>query len=142
MFRFHKTLDVITLFHRPGVPASQRVLSLLKQASATASAHVTEDQASDHEHQNIAQRSEFELNVTEDPPTSDQLRSIFEYLGPQRAGDLVKGARDQADAMRKLKESADNFTRPVTVDWDNGKAVVGDSESEILKLLRVHPEQP
>ena len=59
------------------------------------------------------QRAEFDLNVTEEPPTSDQLRSILEYVGAKKAGELVKGARDEADAMRKLRESAENFKRPV-----------------------------
>ena len=71
------------------------------------------DQAGDHSAQDTTKRSEFELNISEDPPTSDQLRSILEYVGARRAGDLVKGARDEADAMRRLKENGDNFVRPV-----------------------------
>ena len=59
------------------------------------------------------ERTEFELNVTEDPPTSDQLRTILEYIGAKRAGDVVKGAKNEADAMKKLRESGENFTRPV-----------------------------
>ncbi|KAI9752448.1 MAG: hypothetical protein M4579_005623 [Chaenotheca gracillima] len=113
MFRFHKTLDVITLFHKQSSQASIRALTILKQQSAIASETATEDQASDHSHQHTKQRVEFDLNVSEDPPTPDQLRNIFEYIGPQRAGDLVKGARDEADAMKKLKENGDNFKRPV-----------------------------
>ncbi len=88
-------------------------MTLLKQASATASETATIDQAGDHAAQNKAQRSEFELNVTEDPPTSDQLRSILEYVGGRKAGDIVRGARDEADAMKKLTENAENFKRPV-----------------------------
>ncbi|KAI9670920.1 MAG: hypothetical protein M1817_003805 [Caeruleum heppii] len=132
----HKSLDVITLFHKPTTPASVRVLSLLKQTSAAASETATEDQASDHSSQNELQRTQFDLNVTEDSPTSDQLRTMIEYVGPRGVGSLVKGARDEADAMRKLKENADNFQRPVTVDWNNGKAVAGDNESEILNMLK------
>jgi hypothetical protein len=108
-----KSLDVITLFHKAGLPASMRVHSLLKQASAAATELATEDQASDHSHQTLANRQPFELNVTEDPPTPDQLKSILEYVGAQKAGTIVKGARDEADAMRKLKENVENFQRPV-----------------------------
>jgi hypothetical protein len=90
-----------------------RVYNILKQASATATEHATEDQASDHTHQTKATRQPFDLNITEDPPTPDQLKSILEYVGAQKAGTIIKGAKDKADAMRKLKENADNFQRPI-----------------------------
>jgi hypothetical protein len=51
--------------------------------------------------------------VTEEPPTEDQLRSILEYIGPQKASTIIKGAKDEADAMRKLAASGDSFERPV-----------------------------
>ncbi|KAI9852804.1 MAG: hypothetical protein M1838_005025 [Thelocarpon superellum] len=141
MFRFHKSLDVITLFHKASVPSSLRTLNVLKQASAAASASATEDQASGHSHQNAVQRSDFEMNVTEEAPTADQLRSILEYVGARRAGDIVQGARDEADAMRKLRENGESFKRPVVVDWNNGTAVVGDNESEILNMLQMPSKQ-
>ncbi|KAI4219992.1 MAG: hypothetical protein L6R36_007936 [Xanthoria steineri] len=115
MFRFHKSLDVITLFHKASSPASIRAQTLLKQISAHASESATEDQASDHAAQNKFQRTEFELNVTEDPPTSDQLRTILEYVGSGggRAGQIVDGATGETDAVAKLKENPDSFQRPV-----------------------------
>ncbi|KAH8601252.1 thioredoxin-like protein [Bisporella sp. PMI_857] len=140
MFRFHKTLDVITLFHKASSPASVRVQSLLKQLSATASEHATEDQASDHSHQSKPQRIDFELEVTEEPPTEDQLRSILEYLGGNSAGKAIRGAKDEADALRKLKANGDSFERPFTVNWSNGRAVAGSNESEILKLVEALPK--
>ncbi len=51
--------------------------------------------------------------MTEEPPTPDQLKSILEYVGAQRASTIIKGAKDEADAMRKLKESGDNVNRPI-----------------------------
>lgn len=105
----HKSLDTITLFHRPSLSSSTRVLTLLKQASETA----TEDQALNHSHQNKFQRSEFELNITEEPPTSDQLRSILEYVGGSRAKDLVVGARNEADAIKTLAQDPSKFRAPV-----------------------------
>jgi hypothetical protein len=104
---------VITLFHKAGSPASVRVHTLLKQASATAAAHATEDQASDHSHQSHPQRAEFELNLTEEPPTPDQLQTIIEYVGANKAGSIVKGATSINDALKKLKENSDNFQRPL-----------------------------
>jgi len=137
MFRFHAPRDIITLFHKPSSAASTRVLTLLKQASAQASENATEDQASDHSAQNKTQRSDFDLDVTEEAPTSDQLRTILEYVGGKNAGRLVEGAKDVEDALR-LRDTG--FKRPVVVDWHNGKAVIGESESEILKMLASLPK--
>ena len=116
-----------------------RVNTLLKQTSAQASETATEDQVGDHSSQNRLQRHDFELDVTENPPTSDQLRTLLEYLGEQKAGHLVYGAKDAKDAMAKLRANAQNFIAPVvslpirdldvwkaetkqTVDWNNGRA--------------------
>lgn len=117
-----------------------KVHALLKQASATASEHATEDQASDHATQSSPSKVEFELEIAENPPTTDQVRSILEYVGAQRAGEIIKGAKDDADAMKKLSESSSNFNYPVVVDWNNGRAVAGENESEIMKLLESLPK--
>ena len=93
-----------------------RVLNLLKQASAAAGETATMDQASNHSPHMEKQRGEFELEVTEAPPTPDQLRNILEYgaLRGVKPGDVIRGARDQADALKKLKEGQeDNLVRPV-----------------------------
>jgi len=134
----HKTLDVVTLFHKPSLAASTRVLNILKTANATASETATTDQASDHSHHSTNQRGEFQLDVTEAAPTTDQLRNIFEYVSPGvKPSDIIKGARDQADALKRLTENGgENFVRPVVVDWTNGKVVVGDRKSEIMELVR------
>lgn len=122
MFR-QKTFDVITLFHKPSIASSNRVLSLLKQGSAQAQETATEDQASDHSHQNQAVlRDPFELDVTESVPTEDQLRTIFEYVGPNKIGTVVEGATSISDAVKKLAADEGAFKRPVTVDWNQGRA--------------------
>jgi arsenate reductase-like glutaredoxin family protein len=132
----HKTLDVVTLFHKPSLASSVKVHALLKQASAVASEHATEDQASDHTAQTHPTRQPFELNITEDPPTSDQLKSILEYVGAQRAGTIVKGAKDEADALRKLKENANNFQRPV-VSSDSFLLSMKMAFTDLLKDCRL-----
>lgn len=109
----HKTLDVITLFHRAGSPVSVRAHTLLKQISANATASATEDQASDHSHQTATKRAEFELEVTEEPPTEDQFKSILGYLGGNKVGTLITGAKNEADALRKLNNEPESFQRPV-----------------------------
>merc|ERR1711964_816740 len=104
MFR-SKTLDVLTCFHKPSVSASTRVVNLLKQASAQSQAHATEDQASDHTPQNTSvTRDPFELDITEAPPTPDQLKNIFEYLGSGKAAQLVKGAASESGQSCRRRE--------------------------------------
>ncbi|KAI1842592.1 hypothetical protein JX265_012584 [Neoarthrinium moseri] len=136
MFRFHKTKDIITVFHKASSPASVRVANLLKQVSANASEPATEDQASDHTPQTDPKRQEFDLEITESAPTPDQLKSILEYVGTGKISSVISGASSEKDALRKFKESNDNFKRPVVVDWNNGKAVASESDSEILKMLK------
>ncbi|CAN8100666.1 unnamed protein product [Discula destructiva] len=135
MFGFRKTKDIVTLFHKSSSPASTRVATLLKQASANAAETATEDQASDHSSQTPPGRPEFELDITENPPTTDQLQTILEYAGAKNISSIIKGASSESEALRMFKRSPDNFQRPVTVDWNNGKAVAGEDESQILKLL-------
>ncbi|KAI0450314.1 DUF1687-domain-containing protein [Xylaria acuta] len=135
MFRFHKTLDIVTLFHKAGSPASVRAATVLKQASANATEAATEDQASDHSHQTNPHRPDFELNITEEPPTQDQLKTILQYVDKSKISSIVQGASSENEALKKFKESADNFKRPVIVDWNNGRALASDKESEILKML-------
>ena len=88
------------MFHKPSSESSTRVFTLLKQASASASETATGDQASDHSHHNAMQRSEFDLDITEAPPTSDQLKTILDYVGGSMAGNLVKGATNEAEDRR------------------------------------------
>ena len=87
--------------------------TFLKQISAQAVETATEDQAGDHTAQSNLQRHDFDLDVTEAPPTGDQLRTLLEYIGEQKAGTLVEGAKDAKDAMAKLKASAAAFRAPV-----------------------------
>ncbi|KAJ9623123.1 hypothetical protein H2203_006059 [Taxawa tesnikishii (nom. ined.)] len=136
LFKEAGVKDVITLFHAPKNPASVRVHTLLKQSAAGAQATATQDQASSHATQSKDERTEFNLDVQEAAPTSDQLSSILEYLGEDKAGTVVQGATSTSDAIRKLSSNASLFQRPLVVDWNNGKAVLGDNESEILKLVK------
>lgn len=109
----HKTKDIVTLFHKASSPASVRVATLLKQASANATEHATEDQASDHSAQTTPHRAEFELNITEDPPTPDQLQTILQYVGKSAISSVVKGASSESEALKIFRQSAEAFQRPV-----------------------------
>jgi arsenate reductase-like glutaredoxin family protein len=61
-------------------------------------------------------------DIQTEPPTPDQLGSILEYLGPSKAGSVVKDATGSTDALRKFNASPNVFQRPVVVDWNNGRA--------------------
>lgn len=148
-----KTLDPITLFHNPNLAPSTRTLNILKQASAAAASSATEDQASDHTAHAKQQRGQFELEVTTDNPTTDQLRSILDYISPTSGtgglgnketyavSELIRGARTAEEALKKFKEDpSGSFVKPITVDWTNGRAVIGDQESAILKMVRQLPD--
>lgn len=106
-----KTKDIITLFHKSSTPASTKVLNLLKQVSANASEAATEDQASDTTPQTQFTRAEFDLDVTEKPPTPDQLRTILDYVGTPSS--VINGASTVDEAMKKFKQDAESFKRPV-----------------------------
>lgn len=110
-----------------------RAHTILKQANAQSVATATEDQASSHDAQNKAERTEFQLDVTEEPPTADQLKNILEYLGgPSAVGKIIEGAKDETDALRRMKADANTFQRPLVVDWNQGKA--GKCTARILSL--------
>ena len=92
------------------------------------------------------------------------MASILEYLGPAQAGSVIADATGTTDALKKFKANESLFKAPVTVDWMNARAgmlgftchntnelenhkkltlaaVVGDNESEIMKLLRTLPKE-
>jgi Protein of unknown function (DUF1687) len=69
----------------------------------------------------------FELDVVEHPtvPTPSQLKSILEYVGEKRVGEIVKGAKNEKEAAKMLEEgdlNSEKVLRPLLVDWNNGRA--------------------
>jgi serine/threonine-protein kinase RIO1 len=90
-----------------------RVASLLKQISAAAASGATEDQASDHTVQTQTRRDEFELNITEDVPTQDQVQTILGYLGKGKVSSVFNGVSSEAEALKRFKSDPSSFQRPV-----------------------------
>lgn len=104
---------MVTLFHSPSISSSNRVLTLLKQSRANTVATATEDQASSTEPLAADVRAEFDLDIREEPPTEDQLKSILEYVGSQNAGEVVKGAQTDNEALRVFGKDNGAFVRPL-----------------------------
>lgn len=135
MFGFRKSKDIIQLFSKAGQPDSLKVANLLKQISA-ASANIS---AADQPAGQAPIRDEFELQITEDAPTADQLETIFDYVGAPGIPQVIQGASNRKDAVALFKKNANAFKRPLIVDWNNGKAYAGAEESVILKMLNALP---
>jgi arsenate reductase-like glutaredoxin family protein len=126
-FHQHGAKNAVTLFHNPSNAGSTRILSLLQRSAGP----VTENSA-----EKSKEQPKFTLDVNNGPPTGDQLKSILEYVGAGRAGDIVEGASDEADAQRRLRGNPSAFKRPLVVDWNAGKVIVGEKESEVESLLK------
>lgn len=65
---------------------------------------------------------ERNADVQEGAPTSDQLTSILEYLGPAQAGSVIADSTGTTDAIKKFKANENSFQAPVTVDWMSARA--------------------
>ncbi|KAK9369423.1 thioredoxin-like protein [Lipomyces kononenkoae] len=116
---FNSARCVVTLFHSPTSSASRRTLQLLKK------------------HIEGSSRKYFDLDVTEGPPTRDQLKTILNYTGEQKIGSIVPGAASLSDATLILQHGgADKLLHPIVVDWVNGKAVLGDDEIGLKQLVQ------
>ena len=58
-------------------------------------------------------RQAFQLDITDELPTGDQLQTIMEYSQKANIGSIVQGATTINEAFKKYKENPDNFRRPV-----------------------------
>ena len=73
-------------------------------------------------------------DVQEAAPTSDQLSSILEYIGPSKAATIVKDATGGSDALRRFKDNESLFQRPIVVDWNHGRAGMSHASMATAKL--------
>lgn len=87
--------------------------NLLKTASANATVGATIDQASDHSSQTKSSRDQFELNITEELPTPEQVETILGYVGKGGISTIVKGAQNEKEALKKFQENKDSLMRPL-----------------------------
>ncbi|KAL2106009.1 hypothetical protein VUR80DRAFT_7427 [Thermomyces stellatus] len=143
---FRKTLDIITLFHKANAPAPAPLVNLLKQAATNASQAANEAPsvgAPDSAPTSAAApttREPFDLDITDQLPTQDQVETILGYVKPNEISQVVSGANSVADAMRRFKMDKDTLKTPLVVDWSGGKVVPGGEESKVLQLLQATKE--
>lgn len=145
MFRFNKTPDVLTLFHHPKSESSNQILSFLKGAQNPS----TPPQGTT----TTATPVKFDLDVVPAPqlPTPDQFKSIVDFLGGEAyAKKILRGISSFDEGVRALAEKeAKNLAeeggvgvgtlhvelvRPILVDWNNGRVVVGGNEEDLKRL--------
>ena len=128
--------------HHPSSPASVRALAVLRSAL---SAPYPADKPQ-------APPLEFNLEVVESvPPTPDQLRTILSFITPKNASSQSYSAFLSAHPSTPSPspstpsgisalagENLNVLKWPIVVDWNGGRASVGDVESvkSILEALR------
>ncbi|KAK9244626.1 thioredoxin-like protein [Lipomyces tetrasporus] len=116
---FNSARSVVTLFHSPTSSASRQALQLLKK------------------HIEGSKQKYFDLDVTEGPPTKDQLKTILNYTGEQKVSTIVPGAASLSEAALILENGgANKLLHPIIVDWVNGKAVLGDDVNGLKTLVQ------
>ena len=132
---FHASAPVLTLSrsHSPSSPASVTALKLLNAAASGPYPPSKEG----------APPLAFNLEVVENqPPTSDQLRTILSYLPGTSSLDSFVSAHYAVDAkptstsgLAKLASQEPRALKwPIVVNWMDGKAAVGDVEG-VKKIL-------
>ncbi|KAJ7451077.1 hypothetical protein FB451DRAFT_1284603 [Mycena latifolia] len=136
-----RTVPEISIFHNPGSPPSVKALGLLRSAL---SAPYPPGKAS--------APLQFNLEVVEGSPTADQLSAILSYLpskndaSPSPSSVFLSAHPSSASsegaslaAVSSIGRDKPNaFKWPIVVDWNAGKASVGDVDGVegILELLR------
>jgi hypothetical protein len=119
-FRFHKSIPIISLFHRASVPNSVTMLKILREHPV-----ITKQMAN--------------LEVATNPPTKAQFETITNYMGGgYSAGKLVEGAKGVDDAVNIISQDESKLNVPFLVDWEGGRVVLGDKErvEHLLEEIR------
>jgi len=136
-WRAHKSLPNISIFHHAKPAASQRAVNVLKRATGEGYPFGS------------GKALQFNLEVVESAPTPDQMNIISSYTS-KPASSLLAAAHPSASAEtgdashvhKQVSQNPMNLRWPIVVDWENGRAVVGDSgeadrtKSVILEGLR------
>ena len=127
-FRSRPTL--VSIFHNPSSPPSTKALALLRKAAT--------------EPFKNGQPLRMELDVVENAPNADQLKTIMGYLkstnpamaflSAHPAAQVAQGGQDLKQVAELARTNANALKWPVVVDWEGGRASVGDVEG-VRRLL-------
>ncbi|KAL5478847.1 hypothetical protein ACEPAI_2124 [Sanghuangporus weigelae] len=144
MFRgFLRSRPAVSIFHHPSSPQSSRAVELLRSALVDPYPPGSESGPLD-----------FELEVVESAPTSDQVKTILSYLPSSSAGPSTFisshpsssgiGAESQVTSktLAELARSNPSALKwPIVVDWMGGRANVGDVDGVRAILDAIRKEQ-
>ncbi|RUS17550.1 hypothetical protein BC937DRAFT_89819 [Endogone sp. FLAS-F59071] len=129
-FRDIVRLPILSIFHSPACSKSRATLAILERAIPTAGDPTV---------------PRFRLDVveyTKQPPTSTQLRLAAQYLGLQ--GEAVQAmlrpdapkVRDVDEMIQVVGQDPARLERPIVVDWEGAKAVIGRPPERVEELIR------
>ncbi|KAJ2961043.1 hypothetical protein NQZ79_g3673 [Umbelopsis isabellina] len=117
-FRPPRTRPILSIFHNPKCSKSRAALQLL----------------------NSHTDPPYQVDVIDylsDPPTPDQLRQVSNYLGTVQG--MLRSDAPKVDTVGQLielvKKDPAVLERPVVIDWEKGKAVIGRPTSEAVERL-------
>ncbi|KAF8645604.1 hypothetical protein AX16_007686 [Volvariella volvacea WC 439] len=139
---FRRKIPELSIFHNPRSPPSVKALELLR---AAASGPFPPNKPTNPP-------LEFNLEVVESPPTSDQMNTIMSYLPSKynkspasaflSAHPTTSGQEDRTHTPSQVaqlgREKPSAIRWPIVVDWSGGIASVGDVDGVkgILEVLR------
>jgi len=77
------------------------------------------------------------IDYLNEPPTPDQLRQVSNYLGTVQG--MLRPDAPKVDTVDQLiqlvKKDPSVLERPVVIDWDKGKAVLGRPTADAVEKL-------
>jgi len=136
---FKSKLPQISIFHHASSPPSTKALGLLRSALSAPYPSSKPD----------APPLEYNLEVVEAAPNSDQLRTILSYMPSKATSPSLallsshpSAGADRPDSVGAIAElvrkNPQALKWPIVVDWENGKAAVGsvDGVKEIIESVR------
>ncbi|KAF9081818.1 hypothetical protein BGX29_007955 [Mortierella sp. GBA35] len=122
----------ITFFHNPKCSTSRNASKLLTDASS---------------HTTTTNNPAFTINTIEylkNPLTRDEVKQILTFLDAEEHPEVIKEfLRKDAPAAKTIEEAQDiverdpaMMQRPLVVDWDAKKAVIGRPAEAVLDIVK------
>ncbi|KAG0287125.1 hypothetical protein BGZ96_008906 [Linnemannia gamsii] len=118
----------ITFFHNPKCSTSRNAQTLLQSAITTTSSPVSIETVEYLKH----------------PLTRDQVREILTFLDAEEHPEVIKEflrkdapkAETIEEAQEVLKKDPAMLQRPLVVDWNAKKAVIGRPAEAVLEIIK------